>query len=176
MSWVEVRATFETDLFDLSPMIELYRDFGIDNTLEEPASLTGCLIDVDGTAARIDGLKAALLGAGALEVHTRELPEDNWEQAWKAFFKPRRVGRHIVVRPTWEEFESQPGDVVIVLDPGQAFGTGDHPHPPACVWNSSRTATPEENGFWISAAAAEFSPWARASSVQARWRQPTSIP
>jgi len=133
MSWIEVRTQFEAELADLSPMIDLYRDFGIENTLEEVASLTGCLVDVEGTQERIEALKVALLGAGAVEVHTRELPEDNWEEAWKAFFKPRRVGRHIVIRPTWEEFASEPSDKVIVLDPGQAFGTGDHPTTRMCL-------------------------------------------
>ncbi len=133
MSWIEVRTTFEKDLADLSPMIDLYRDFGIENTLEDASSLTGCLVDVEGTSARIEGLRTALLDAGAVEVHTRELPEDNWEEAWKAFFKPRRVGRHLVIRPTWEEFESLPDDKIIVLDPGQAFGTGDHPTTRMCL-------------------------------------------
>jgi ribosomal protein L11 methyltransferase len=133
MSWIEVRSQFEKDLADLSPMIELYRDFGIENTLEETSSLTGCLVDVDGTAARVEDLRTALLEAGAIEVNTRELPEDNWEEAWKAFFKPRRVGRRIVIRPTWEGFESESGDKIIVLDPGQAFGTGDHPTTRMCL-------------------------------------------
>jgi ribosomal protein L11 methyltransferase len=133
MSWIEVRTTFESELADLSPMIDIYREFGIENTLEETASLTGCLVDVEGTTDRIESLKAALLEAGALDVATRNLPEDNWEEAWKAFFKPRRVGRHFVIRPTWEDFESGPGDRVIVLDPGQAFGTGDHSTTRMCL-------------------------------------------
>ena len=133
MHWIEVRATFENDIPDLSPMIELYREFGIENTLEESASLSGCLVDVDGSAGRVQALKTALLDAGAIDVDTRELPEDNWEEAWKAFFKPRRVGRKLVIRPTWEEFASSPEDKVIVLDPGQAFGTGDHPTTRMCL-------------------------------------------
>jgi len=43
------------------------------------------------------------------------------------------VGQHWVVRPTWEEFEAGPADRVIVLDPGQAFGTGDHPTTRMCL-------------------------------------------
>jgi ribosomal protein L11 methyltransferase len=38
-----------------------------------------------------------------------------------------------VVRPTWEDYESQPDDIVLVLDPGQAFGTGDHPTTRNCL-------------------------------------------
>ncbi len=51
---------------------------------------------------------------------------DDWKERWKEFFKPTRVGRRIVVRPSWEPFEAGPSDVVITLDPGQAFGTGTH--------------------------------------------------
>lgn len=51
---------------------------------------------------------------------------DEWKERWKEFFKPTRIGRHIVVRPSWEPFEPGEGDVVITLDPGQAFGTGTH--------------------------------------------------
>lgn len=51
---------------------------------------------------------------------------DEWKERWKEFFKPTRVGRRFVVRPSWEPFEPAPSDVIITLDPGQAFGTGTH--------------------------------------------------
>lgn len=132
MSWIEVRAEF-ADEQDLSPFIEIYRDYGIENTLESGQSLTGAIADVAGTAERVADLKTALLEAGALNVVDQPLPEVNWEEAWKQFFKPRRVGQRFVVRPTWEEFPADPGDLEIVLDPGQAFGTGDHPTTRLCL-------------------------------------------
>lgn len=51
---------------------------------------------------------------------------DAWKERWKEFWKPARVGERFVVRPSWEPFEPGPRDVVITLDPGQAFGTGTH--------------------------------------------------
>ena len=51
---------------------------------------------------------------------------DAWRDAWRAYFKPLRVGERLVVRPSWEPYSPEPGDVVIMLDPGQAFGTGTH--------------------------------------------------
>lgn len=51
---------------------------------------------------------------------------DAWRDEWKAYFKPLRVGTRFVVRPSWEEYQAQPDDLVITLDPGQAFGTGTH--------------------------------------------------
>jgi ribosomal protein L11 methyltransferase len=51
---------------------------------------------------------------------------DAWRDGWKAYFKPLRVGERFVVRPSWEPYTAQPEDLVITLDPGQAFGTGTH--------------------------------------------------
>lgn len=51
---------------------------------------------------------------------------DAWRDAWRAHFKPTRLGRRLVVRPSWEPFEPGRGDVVLTLDPGRAFGTGTH--------------------------------------------------
>lgn len=133
MSWIEVEAWFHEPPADLSPVIETYRAHGIENTLQSSDEmLVGCIVDVTGTDEVVAKLKAALEAQGA-RVETRDLPETNWEEAWKQFFHPRRVGEHWVVRPTWEEAETRPGDRVIVLDPGQAFGTGDHPTTRMCL-------------------------------------------
>lgn len=51
---------------------------------------------------------------------------DDWRERWKAFFHTTRVGERLVVRPSWETHDAQEGDLEIVLDPGQAFGTGTH--------------------------------------------------
>lgn len=51
---------------------------------------------------------------------------DDWADAWKAHWKPTRLGERILVVPSWLESEPQPGDVVLRLDPGRAFGTGQH--------------------------------------------------
>ncbi|MBL8683353.1 MAG: 50S ribosomal protein L11 methyltransferase [Myxococcales bacterium] len=51
---------------------------------------------------------------------------DDWADAWKAHWKPMRLGDRVVIVPSWIEFDAQPGDVVMRLDPGRAFGTGQH--------------------------------------------------
>jgi ribosomal protein L11 methyltransferase len=60
------------------------------------------------------------------QVQLEHVVGDAWREAWRAYFKPLRVGSHFVVKPSWEPYEVQPGDLVITLDPGQAFGTGTH--------------------------------------------------
>lgn len=62
-----------------------------------------------------------------------EIDEEDWAHAWKAFFYPERVGRHIVVKPTWRDYAPEPGDQVLEIDPGMAFGTGTHPTTSLCI-------------------------------------------
>lgn len=52
--------------------------------------------------------------------------EEDWANAWKAYYKPIRIGKHMVIVPAWEHFEPLPDDIVIRMDPGMAFGTGTH--------------------------------------------------
>jgi ribosomal protein L11 methyltransferase len=54
------------------------------------------------------------------------MPEAEWRDAWKRYFKVSRLTRQFVVVPSWEQYEAAPDDVVIDLDPGMAFGTGTH--------------------------------------------------
>ncbi|MDA8217966.1 MAG: 50S ribosomal protein L11 methyltransferase [Dehalococcoidales bacterium] len=68
---------------------------------------------------------------GALLVRT--LKEQDWAEAWKAHFHVHRIGRRVVIKPSWREYDPQPDDIVIQLDPGMAFGTGLHPTTQLCV-------------------------------------------
>ncbi len=51
---------------------------------------------------------------------------DAWREAYKQYFKVTRLGERLVIRPSWEPYEAQAGDVVVTVDPGRAFGTGTH--------------------------------------------------
>jgi ribosomal protein L11 methyltransferase len=63
----------------------------------------------------------------------KELDEEDWAEAWKAFFKPQKIGQKIVVKPTWCEYKADPGAIVLELDPGMAFGIGTHPTTALCI-------------------------------------------
>jgi len=63
----------------------------------------------------------------------RQVDEQNWAESWKAFFWPQKIGTRIVVKPSWRDYRAEPGDLVIELDPGMAFGTGTHPTTALCV-------------------------------------------
>jgi ribosomal protein L11 methyltransferase len=64
---------------------------------------------------------------------TRIVHEADWAEAWKAHFPVLRVGRRIVIKPTWREHAPAEDDVVLDLDPGMAFGTGLHPTTRLCL-------------------------------------------
>ena len=63
----------------------------------------------------------------------RILEEEDWEHAWKEHFHVLRIGRRIVVVPTWRQHDTKDSEVVISLDPGMAFGTGHHPTTRMCL-------------------------------------------
>lgn len=55
-----------------------------------------------------------------------EVRNEDWAEGWKQHFSAVRIGRRLVVKPTWEVFAREGDEVVIELDPGMAFGTGTH--------------------------------------------------
>ena len=63
----------------------------------------------------------------------RPVAEVDWAEAWKERLDILRIGRHIVIRPSWRDYVPGPKDVVIQLDPGMAFGTGLHPTTQMCL-------------------------------------------
>ncbi len=88
---------------------------------------------------RLSGYELYPLG---LEV--RQVAEEDWAEAWKAHFKPVKVTDRLVIRPPWEEYAAQPGETVITIYPGMAFGTGRHASTLLClraleeVWEEDR--------------------------------------
>jgi len=69
------------------------------------------------------------------EPQVRRLAEEDWANAWKASYRPLRIGRRFLVIPAWQadEVRPDPGDLAIILDPGMAFGTGLHPSTQLCL-------------------------------------------
>jgi ribosomal protein L11 methyltransferase len=68
-----------------------------------------------------------------LKVLQEDLPDEDWAEAWKTFFKPIRVGSSIVIKPSWESYQPSADQVVIEIDPERAFGTGNHPSTALCI-------------------------------------------
>lgn len=83
-------------------------------SMEARARLTSILQGLDSDAS------------GKSEIHIEELPDQDWNRQWAQSVKPVRIGKRIVIRPSWEPVALQDRDIEIVLDPKQAFGTGHH--------------------------------------------------
>lgn len=60
-------------------------------------------------------------------IDLKHVKSEKWEDAWKSAFPPRRVGRRILIAPTWRDIPHDKTEILIQLDPGLAFGTGYHP-------------------------------------------------
>jgi ribosomal protein L11 methyltransferase len=72
----------------------------------------------------------AAVGDGLVEVTSQEVPDD-WADRWQDFHEPVLVGERILVRPSWAD--PRDGAIDVVVDPGQAFGTGAHPTTRMCL-------------------------------------------
>ena len=83
---------------------------------------------------RIKALSDFGLNPGQIKLTTVSVEEEEWATAWKDYYHTTHIGK-VVIQPSWQEPETdiQPDDVVIVLDPGMAFGTGTHPTTVMCL-------------------------------------------
>lgn len=98
-----------------------------------PAADTGAAETAATLVADALGHLQAFELRGIGDLRTRIVHEADWAEAWKAFFPVLRVGRQLIIRPTWRRHRARRGDVVIALDPGMAFGTGLHPTTRLCL-------------------------------------------
>lgn len=61
------------------------------------------------------------------------ISDPDWGEQWKKYFKPIRVSHTIIVKPTWERYTPSSRDIIIEIDPGMAFGTGQHASTRMCM-------------------------------------------
>ncbi len=150
-NWLEIAV--EVAGIDAETVADAFRQHCPGGVAIEPAVLPlgdGYVVDGDGPA-----LVKGYLPAGADSVRVRRslrlalrfaplqrsprwrrarrLPEERWRDSWKRYFRPRRVGRRLLIRPSWSTYRARAGDTVIEIDPGMAFGTGQHPTTMMCL-------------------------------------------
>jgi ribosomal protein L11 methyltransferase len=86
-------------------------------------------------------LEALPLSQSLPRLRYRATEAIDWAQAWKKHFTTLHVGR-LTVRPSWEQVNASERELSIVLDPGQAFGTGQHPTTRLCLEAIERELVP----------------------------------
>lgn len=97
------------------------------------------------TATSIEELRRSLsqLSGDIIEpLSVNTVQEQDWADAWKEHFHVTRVGEWIVLKPSWREYEPRSGDIVVELDPGRAFGTGQHETTRMCLIELERQIEP----------------------------------
>ncbi len=110
--------------FDAPFSVSAY--FACDGTEQQKvAGMRKSLAELEGR--EVDGKTAKF------ETSVTEMDEEDWASAWKAYFKPVKISNNVVIKPTWEEYDPLPGEIMIELDPGMAFGTGAHESTRMCV-------------------------------------------
>ncbi|MGD9173894.1 MAG: 50S ribosomal protein L11 methyltransferase [Desulfobacterales bacterium] len=159
MKWIEVKVAFDAEDCHLAAELiaNLFFEFGLTGVVEEDPDIVPVedwAEDAIGRPQRraVVGYfpkdrqankrcrdleqKLSLLKQNVIllyRVSYKELDEEDWAEAWKAFFEPQKIGQKIVVKPTWCDYTATPGDIVVELDPGMAFGTGTHPTTALCI-------------------------------------------
>lgn len=159
--WAEVWAEVADEASEL--IAEIFRDAGAGGIAftgpllmrrsAEIADMDGKLFpeDIDGSELirvtayypaddalenRLLSIRSALdaaLGSGRPAISVTRVAGENWASAWKQYYHVDHVGRRIVIVPSWIEYAPEPGEAVVLLDPGEAFGTGQHESTRGCL-------------------------------------------
>ena len=88
---------------------------------------------VERIRSQLDSLSGNPAFYGTLFLETKDVSDDQWKDVWKKYYKPFHVSPRLVIKPTWESYDPAPGDRVIEMDPGMAFGSGTHETTSMCL-------------------------------------------
>lgn len=126
--WVDVRIPARIDSAEL---LGLLGDPLVRGAWDEAGTTHLYWSRQDWTGEHLGRLRAAIdqldpSGATSASIQIGDLPHQDWNRQWAQSVKPLRVGRRIVIRPSWEPVAISSGQLEIILDPKQAFGTGHH--------------------------------------------------
>ena len=126
-----VEAAFELVEEGLAAKVDLVRPAIVRAHLPilDPAAVRGSVARAERELGHLQAFGLRQIG----DLSARVVYEEDWANAWKAHFPVLRVGRRLVIRPTWRRHRREPDDVILALDPGMAFGTGLHPTTRLCL-------------------------------------------
>jgi ribosomal protein L11 methyltransferase len=154
MEWLEVSATSDNEGAEaVAEVLSRYAYRGVvieagpDGWNAGPVIVRAYLLADDRLRANKRRIEEALYHLGRIRSVSvpsfRPVTEEDWVEAWKERLNVLRIGRRIVIRPSWRDYAPEPGDIVIQLDPGMAFGTGLHPTTQMCLAALEELVRPE---------------------------------
>ena len=88
---------------------------------------------IDEIKKQVESLKKLGLDSGPALIQTMLVVDSDWADGWKAFYHTQKIGQRIVIRPSWESYVPEKDDIVLTMDPGMAFGTGEHATTRLCL-------------------------------------------
>ena len=124
------------DLEELAPQIAHvdYYDDELKNKDKTKATIHIYIDPAENPSEAVSFLKTRLdLEKIPYEISDGSIKDEDWNQKWKQFYHPMKIGNRIVICPSWEEYEKQGDEVIVSLDPGMAFGTGTHDTTKLCL-------------------------------------------
>lgn len=140
ISGVVIEDPYDISLLDGDDISWDYVDESVLQSDYEGAIVKGYLPESAGLTDKVDLIKQSIqllpnfgLNIGIGEITTVEVNEEDWSTSWKKYYKPVKIGNNIVIKPTWEDYQEQEGEMIIEMDPGMAFGTGTHETTMMCV-------------------------------------------
>lgn len=98
---------------------------------------------IENIEAQVKELSGFGLDIGVGELNISYIDEEDWSNNWKEYYKPFKIGDKIVIKPEWEDYEQEDGDLIIEMNPGMAFGTGDHETTSMCIENLEKYVKPD---------------------------------
>jgi ribosomal protein L11 methyltransferase len=145
LHWTEVSVAVDAEAAEaVSALFEQYGEGGaVIEEIREPEAGPGAVRRLAkaflpaGDEERLEALQQGLWHLSRIyplaEPRVRHLAPTDWAEAWKSGYQVLHIGRRLRIVPSWIPYEPAPGDVVITLDPGMAFGTGLHPSTQLCL-------------------------------------------
>lgn len=118
------------ELYDKKMLEQMPEDVLVKGWFEQNEHIHDTLSQLRQQLAQLTG---SGLDFGSLTLDMENVKDEDWAEVWKQYYKPFRIGTHLVVKPTWEGYSPKPEDLVIELDPGMAFGTGTHETTNMCM-------------------------------------------
>ena len=160
MKWIKVKVDYFSDNSAISKgkIINIFEEIGIketeaidyfsDNLLDYNRnfknenkiwSIAGYIID-----NRFSGSKLKIINENlekyavenedfGYEIYTSRCSDDDWKDEWKKYFHTVKITDNIIIKPSWDSYETAGNEKIIEIDPGMAFGTGTHETTSLCV-------------------------------------------
>lgn len=157
--WLEVSLTVDGELAEaVAEVLDRFVSNGVvieggftqkngeeKGTITGPMRVFGYLLADEHTQYKCQRIEEALWHLGQIqplpEVSYRPIADKDWMEAWKKYYTPIKVGRKLMILPSWVDLED-PQRIAIKIDPGMAFGTGTHPSTQLCLENLEKHILP----------------------------------